>query len=408
MGSVHAELSLDLKPTFLPKTITDFLYEVSTIGNAAEKRLRLDDYVERLEEEMRKIDAFKRELPLCMLIMNDAILVLKDESAKWRIPNSQSILEEFIPLKKECDQKEEIKKEKENRDKKNWMSSVQLWNTPSVYEKKNWMSSVQLWNTAIYPTTANNNFEQKQHLKVENKKMKEEGKSAAEDSYQPSINRSTNGCRAFMPFTYPAVPVAMIKEEKAAKIKEEKEESVINGLSLSTPGIKKTNTRESAGASGSITSSNSAVSSSPSPPSAQANLHPGPQQSSRKQRRCWSPELHRRFVNALQQLGGSQATPKQIRELMHVDGLTNDEVKSHLQKYRLHTRRIHPAISTPANQSSAVLGDLWMSQDQYSDSTKTTGFQSASPEGPLQLARSARGSSPPEDKSIRGRSFTTT
>lgn len=26
----------------------------------------------------------------------------------------------------------------------------------------------------------------------------------------------------------------------------------------------------------------------------------------RKARRCWSPELHRRFVNALQQLGGSQ------------------------------------------------------------------------------------------------------
>lgn len=25
----------------------------------------------------------------------------------------------------------------------------------------------------------------------------------------------------------------------------------------------------------------------------------------RKQRRCWSPELHRRFLNALQQLGGS-------------------------------------------------------------------------------------------------------
>jgi SHAQKYF class myb-like DNA-binding protein len=31
-----------------------------------------------------------------------------------------------------------------------------------------------------------------------------------------------------------------------------------------------------------------------------------PQQTSRKQRRCWSPELHRRFVNALQKLGGTQ------------------------------------------------------------------------------------------------------
>lgn len=28
-------------------------------------------------------------------------------------------------------------------------------------------------------------------------------------------------------------------------------------------------------------------------------------QASRKQRRCWLPELHRRFLHALQQLGGS-------------------------------------------------------------------------------------------------------
>ena len=89
-------------------------------------------------------------------------------------------------------------------------------------------------------------------------------------------------------------------------------------------------------------------------------------QLNKKQRRRWSPELHRRFVNALHQLGGSQctckissliiyimfifshcwmfkdnriycfvaivvATPKQIRALLKVDNLTNDEVKSHLQ-----------------------------------------------------------------------------
>ncbi|KAG1330680.1 myb family transcription factor EFM-like [Cocos nucifera] len=58
----------------------------------------------------------------------------------------------------------------------------------------------------------------------------------------------------------------------------------------------------------------------------------GQSQPPRKARRCWSPELHRRFLQALDQLGGSHAaTPKQIRELMKVDGLTNDEVKSHLQ-----------------------------------------------------------------------------
>ncbi|KAH0913202.1 hypothetical protein HID58_036523, partial [Brassica napus] len=49
----------------------------------------------------------------------------------------------------------------------------------------------------------------------------------------------------------------------------------------------------------------------------------------RKQRRCWSSQLHRRFF---QHLGGAHvATPKQIRELMNIGRLTNDEVKSHLQ-----------------------------------------------------------------------------
>ncbi|KAI4295618.1 hypothetical protein L6164_035643 [Bauhinia variegata] len=357
MGSVPAELSLDIRPTFLPKTISNFLHEVSTIGNAAEKFLRLDDYVKRLEEEMRKIDAFKRELPLCMLIMNDAISALKDESAKWRIPNSQPVLKEFIPLKKECDQKEKIENEKECRDKKNWMSSVQLCNT------------------AVYPPKANSNYEQKQHFKVENKKT--EGESV-EDPFQPRRNIDRNG--GFMRFAYSALPVTTTKDEK--------EDS---GLSLLTPSIKNANTREGSGSSGSRTSSSSV-----SPPSVQANLRTGPQQqSSRKQRRCWSPELHRRFINALQQLGGSQAaTPKQIRELMQVDGLTNDEVKSHLQKYRLHTRRVPSATATPApaNQSSVVvLGGLLMSQDQYNDSIRTTSSQSGSPQGPLQLARSARG-----------------
>lgn len=92
----------------------------------------------------------------------------------------------------------------------------------------------------------------------------------------------------------------------------------------------------------------------------------GQSESNRKARRCWSPELHRRFLHALQQLGGSHAaTPKQIRELMKVDGLTNDEVKSHLQKYRLHTRRPSTAVqrsrsSSPRAPHFMVVGGIWL------------------------------------------------
>lgn len=76
MGSVRPELSLDFKPTFVPKTISDFLQEVSMIRNVPERVSKFDDYLKRLEEEMRKIDAFKRELPLCMLLLNDGWLSL--------------------------------------------------------------------------------------------------------------------------------------------------------------------------------------------------------------------------------------------------------------------------------------------------------------------------------------------
>ncbi|TYH62060.1 hypothetical protein ES332_D07G092700v1 [Gossypium tomentosum] len=58
-------------------------------------------------------------------------------------------------------------------------------------------------------------------------------------------------------------------------------------------------------------------------------------------RRCWSSELHSRFVEALKMLGGIEvATPKQIRNLMQVEGLTIEQVKSHLQKYRLHYGKV--------------------------------------------------------------------
>ncbi|KAI9127529.1 hypothetical protein K1719_000522 [Acacia pycnantha] len=365
MGSVPPELSLDLRPTFVPKTISDFLHEVSAIGNAADKLSRFDEFLKRLEEEMMKIDVFKRELPLCLLLLNDAILTLREESAKLRTPISLPVLEEFIPLAKKCDQKKDDKKEKECIDKKNWMSSVQLWNTDN------------------HPTT-NNAYDQRQHCELETKKCEDVGQSVPEDPFQ-SCRKSDNGCRAFLPFSsYSSIPVTPVttKEEK---------EDFINDLSLMTPGTK--NLREGSGSSGSRSGSSRAVSS--STPSLQPIIPSGHQQPqkqvARKQRRCWSPELHRRFVNALQQLGGSlAATPKQIRDLMQVDGLTNDEVKSHLQKYRLHTRRTPATTAATANQS-VVLGGLWMSQDQHNESSKASSSGSGSPQGPLQLAASGGG-----------------
>ncbi|XP_038997337.1 transcription factor HHO6-like [Hibiscus syriacus] len=323
MGSVPPELSLEFIPTFVPKTIISFLKELSLIGNVPERISKLDAFVKRLEEEMRKIDAFKCELPLCMLLLNDAIAAFKEELVQCLPRNVEPV----------------------------------FWNTVD----DDYYRSV----------------DRKLDTKLRN----------IGDSSQSCKNRG--GATSLMPF----------KANLGFAVKKEEREEI--PLTLLTPGIK--NPRDESCSTGSMTSCSKAVSS--SAPNARSSfrsvLQPlsqkHQQQTARKQRRCWSPELHCRFVNALQQLGGSQvATPKQIRELMRVDDLTNDEVKSHLQKYRLHTRRFPASTTSPAKQSVVVSGSgLWMSQDQYGESSKGSSSQSGSPQGPLELAIDTGGNSTP-------------
>ena len=63
-----------------------------------------------------------------------------------------------------------------------------------------------------------------------------------------------------------------------------------------------------------------------------------------KQRLRWTPQLHRRFVEAVDLLGGlDMATPKGVMQIMEVEGMSIQHVKSHLQKYRLQDSAANPA-----------------------------------------------------------------
>jgi hypothetical protein len=52
----------------------------------------------------------------------------------------------------------------------------------------------------------------------------------------------------------------------------------------------------------------------------------------------------------------AEAVPKKILELMKVDGLTRENVASHLQKYRLYLKRVQTGQATHAADCTAVPG----------------------------------------------------
>ncbi|XP_055822868.1 two-component response regulator ORR24-like isoform X2 [Solanum dulcamara] len=76
----------------------------------------------------------------------------------------------------------------------------------------------------------------------------------------------------------------------------------------------------------------------------------------KRARVVWSIELHRKFVAAVGQLGIEKAVPKRILDLMNVDGLTRENVASHLQKYRLYLKRINSVQTQQANMVAALGG----------------------------------------------------
>ncbi|KAK9269533.1 hypothetical protein L1049_001309 [Liquidambar formosana] len=327
MMASPSELSLDCKPHSYSMLLKSFGEQTD------QTQKNIEEILANLEEERLKIDAFKRELPLCIQLLTNAMEVSRQQLQAYRANQGpRPVLEEFIPLKHSGS---EISEKASNiSDKANWMTSAQLWSQASDAASKP-------QSTITSPKETDNiGFSVSPKLALDNKQR-------------------IGG--AFLPFskernTYPIPTLALASVDK--EIEDKKCHEGENGISCSR--------RENSGKGGNGgvgTEQGKAASNQAEVQATTTTTATTTNQTHRKARRCWSPDLHRRFVNALQMLGGSQvATPKQIRELMKVDGLTNDEVKSHLQKYRLHTRRPSPspqAAGAPAPQL-VVLGGIWV------------------------------------------------
>ncbi|KAE8654470.1 putative uv excision repair protein rad23 [Hibiscus syriacus] len=293
----------------------------------AQKMHRCHDYVEALEEERRKVQVFQRELPLCLELVTQAIEACKKEISgvsRLRITckGNQSVRRRhrMIVLFWKNLFLSEGSLRKMMRQSHNSKENVVV-DAADDKKKSDWLRCVQLWNNNQSPDPSS---------------KEDVGRLTAS-----TVEMKRNG-GAFQPF----------HREKSLEKK-----SVGKGNASATS----TSTTES-GSRGGADNGNS---------NKKEEKEVG--QPQRKQRRCWSSELHRRFLHALHQLGGSHvATPKQIRELMKVDGLTNDEVKSHLQKYRLHTRRPSPSVNN-GNPQFVVVGGIWVPPQDYASVTAASG-----------------------------------
>ncbi|CAA7049804.1 unnamed protein product [Microthlaspi erraticum] len=307
---------------------------LSNMKSYNQKRERCYEYIEALEEERRKINVFQRELPLCLELVTQAIEAYKKEISGTTTENLYgqpecseqttgecgAILDLFIPIKysstsieeeeEEVDHDEDGDGDGDGDDDDDGEHESHASDIDSDDMKSEWLKSVQLWNQPDAALSNISEHSQQETETVVSVKGNEDGAA----SNQPPYCETSHG-----------------------KNDDRKYPATVSGGS---GGQKKDLEKDG-----------------------------GRGRGQRKQRRCWSQELHRRFLNALKQLGGPHGTPKQIRELMKIDGLTNDEVKSHLQKYRLHTRRPSQTISNNRNsqtQHFVVVGGLWVPQASHS------------------------------------------
>ncbi|XVE72280.1 hypothetical protein DITRI_Ditri11bG0026800 [Diplodiscus trichospermus] len=279
MNPSSLELSLSLKPSYVPKSLSNVIFDLSKIDNDSDKLSVLSDYIYKHEEELSRIEALKHELPQCRLLLMESIEILKEEfiyiKNDMESQRGKPDPVEYLPTKSK-------NSEQEQREIWEITCSNFQYGDPG-YAKKRKTLSINNFQTrnpkAIHPCEDCRNME---GLLL---------------PYKESTSNSHES-----PFTG--------KEKEVATMGQSSRNYNQRFLYLiKADGIQTLNYKPK----------------------------PLTQPIWKKNRRCWSSELHARFLETLDLLGGIEvATPKQIRDLMQVEGLTIDQVKSHLQKYRLH------------------------------------------------------------------------
>lgn len=178
------------------------------------------------------------------------------------------VLEEFIPLKHSTSESSE--KSSNNSDKANWMTSAQLWSQASDQGTKPQSSTI------VSPKEHDIGFNVCPKLALDTKQRNG-------GAFHPfSKERNSPTLRA-LPDLALASADKELEDKKCLETENRRENSGKGGVAI-----------EQGKGPGNPSDAQTA---------AAANA---PNQTHRKARRCWSPDLHRRFVNALQMLGGSQ------------------------------------------------------------------------------------------------------
>ncbi|XP_047311174.1 transcription factor PCL1-like [Impatiens glandulifera] len=99
----------------------------------------------------------------------------------------------------------------------------------------------------------------------------------------------------------------------------------------------------------------------------------------KRPRLVWTPQLHKRFVDVVAHLGIKNAVPKTIMQLMNVEGLTRENVASHLQKYRLYLKRMQGLSNEGPSSSDHLFASTPVPQSLHESSGQSNGQMMSMP-----------------------------